>query len=98
MSQFDAAARPMYNAFTMDADLAPYSVRPVAQDLEEKNQATAWGAQKSLRMNLAKEDAAPELELNEIIWKSVRGADAEMPAPVRAAFVRTHAKDGDDDD
>jgi hypothetical protein len=25
--------------------------------------------------------------LNEVIWKSVRGADSAMPVPVRAAFV-----------
>ena len=40
---------------------------------------------------------APELELNEILWKSVRGADSPMPPPVRAAFIRKVA-DGDDDD
>jgi hypothetical protein len=26
--------------------------------------------------------------LNEIIWKSVKGAQSVMPPPVRAAFVR----------
>lgn len=95
MSQFDAAARPMYNAFTMSADFTPYTARPVSVDLEQRNSQTAWGAQESLRMNLAKEDAAPELALNEIIWKSVKGADSEMPPPVRAAFVHPHQK-GDD--
>jgi carbohydrate-selective porin OprB len=38
------------------------------------------------------EDRAPDLALNEAIWKSVRGADAEMPAPVNAAFVRSREK------
>jgi hypothetical protein len=38
-------------------------------------------------MNLEVEDAADDILLNRIIWKSVRGADSEMPAPVRAAFV-----------
>jgi hypothetical protein len=26
---------------------------------------------------------APEQELNEILWKSIKGADSPMPAPVR---------------
>ena len=48
-------------------------------------------------MNFAREDAADDLLLNEVIWRSVRGADNPMPAPVRAAFVFTHPKDKDDD-
>jgi hypothetical protein len=47
-------------------------------------------------MNFAKEDAADDLQLNEIIWRSVRGAEFPMPAPVRASFV--FAKSGEDDD
>jgi hypothetical protein len=39
----------------------------------------------------------PEYELNEIVWKSVRGAASPMPPPVRAGFVRVIAG-GDDDD
>ena len=38
-------------------------------------------------LNLTEEDAAPDIELNEIIWKAIRGANSEMPAPVRSAFV-----------
>jgi len=39
-------------------------------------------------MNFTEADLTPELELNEIIWKSVRGRDSQMPPPVRTAFVR----------
>jgi hypothetical protein len=51
-------------------------------------------------MNLVEADLAPERELNEILWKSVRGADAVMPPPIRAAFVRPieEGDDGDDGD
>jgi len=38
-------------------------------------------------MNLAQEDAADDLLLNEMIWRSVRGHGSRMPAPTRAAFV-----------
>jgi hypothetical protein len=36
--------------------------------------------------------------LNEIVWRSVRGPDSPMPAPVRAAFFKAHPKTDDDDD
>jgi hypothetical protein len=48
-------------------------------------------------MNFAKEDAADDLKLNEIIWRSVRGAEKPMPAPTRASFVFAPASDRDDD-
>jgi len=93
MSQFDAAAAPMFNSFQSEPDLRPYELVPSNIDLGERNQANAWGA--NLKMNFAREDAADDYLLNEVIWKSVRGADSPMPAPVHAAFVFGH-KDEDD--
>jgi DNA-binding beta-propeller fold protein YncE len=94
MSQFDAAATPMFNAFQAEPDLRPYEALPVTVDLTERNKPTAWGGQ--LKMNFAKEDAVDDLLLNEVIWRSVRGGDNPMPPPKRAAFVFTHSKDEDD--
>jgi YVTN family beta-propeller protein len=95
MSQFDAAARPMFNTFQPEPDLRPYQARAANADLEEKNTKQAWGGK--IKMNFAKEDAADDLLLNEIVWRSVRGHDSPMPAPVRAAFVFGHeASDSDD--
>ena len=37
MSQFDAAARPMSAAFSAEADLSPYKVRPPKVDIRELN-------------------------------------------------------------
>jgi YVTN family beta-propeller protein len=100
MSQYDAAATPMFAAFGPKADLAPYAVRPARVDIRARNREDAPGAQASLLMNLVEADLAPERELNEILWKSVRGADAVMPPPIRAAFVRPieEGDDGDDGD
>jgi DNA-binding beta-propeller fold protein YncE len=95
MSQYDAAATPLFAAFSAKPDPAPYSVRPARVDVRERNREDAPGAEASLRMNLAKPDLAPELELNEILWKSVRGRDAVMPPPIRAAFVRPIEDEGD---
>lgn len=87
MSRFDAGARPMWKAFTSKADASPYRCRPAEVDLNEKNLKTAWGAKESSRLDLEIEDRADDLTFNEIIWKSVKGANSPMPPPVRSAFV-----------
>jgi hypothetical protein len=99
MTQCDAAATPMYNAFTTTVTDTPYTVRPATIDLDELNGATAPGALASARMNFDVEDATPELELNQILWQSIRGAGSVMPPPRHAAFVRPQtAIIADDDD
>jgi hypothetical protein len=95
MSQFDAAATPMFNSFRAEPDLRPYEAAPATVDLEERNKRTAWGSQ--LKMNFAREDAVDDLLLNETVWRSVRGAENSMPPPKRAAFVFSHLKKDDDD-
>ncbi|TCO86102.1 DNA-binding beta-propeller fold protein YncE [Chthoniobacter flavus] len=98
MTQFDAAAMPLWASFQAQPVLTPYTVKPAIADLQEMNSKTAWGAKASQRMNFAKEDAADDIQLNEIIWKSVRGARSPMPAPRHAAFVFTSKKKDKDDD
>jgi hypothetical protein len=96
MSQYDAAATPMYNAFQATPVLTPFVHLEPRISIDEKNAPTAWGAAASLRMDLEAADAAPERELNEIIWRSVKGPQSAMPPAVRTAFVRRLA-DGDDE-
>jgi hypothetical protein len=82
MTQYDAAAMPMYNAFGTQPNLAGYKTVAPLIDVNAKNLVTAWGAKASMEMNLDEVDEAPMFALNEIIWKSVRGADSEMPLPI----------------
>jgi YVTN family beta-propeller protein len=95
MTQYDAAATPMYNSFQATPDLSPYQAAPTNVDLNARNDEHAWGGQ--IRMNFAREDAVDDLLLNEAIWRSIRGADSPMPVPVRAAFIFGHPTDADDD-
>ncbi|MGI8783850.1 MAG: beta-propeller fold lactonase family protein [Acidobacteriota bacterium] len=88
MSQYDAAATPMFRCFQNQPNLDSYSALPNRHPLDEVNSPQAYGARQSLAMNLDEIDAAPEFELNEILWKSIRGAESPMPAPKRAVFVR----------
>jgi YVTN family beta-propeller protein len=97
MSQYDAAATPMFNSFTLQANLRPFKARPARVPVDELNPPQAPGAERSAQLDFSKEDAAPDIEFNEIIWKSVRGANSAMPAPVRSAFVRVIDDDGDDE-
>ena len=86
MSQFDAAARPMYNSFQGKPDVRVYKHEVPKTDLKAINSPLAWGAKRSAAFDLTKEDQADDLLFNEVIWKSVKGANSKMPAPVRAAF------------
>jgi hypothetical protein len=97
MSQFDAAAAPMFNSFQAKPDLRPYKGLPANVDLDERNPKKAWGSELSAKMDFSKEDAADDLVLNEIIWRSVRGPNSRMPGATRAAFVFPHVKADDDD-
>jgi hypothetical protein len=83
MSQFDAAARPMYASFQAKLDLTEYKAVVPDVDREEKNKPTAWGAKLSEELNLATEDAADDLLFNEIIWRSVKGPNSPTPAVTR---------------
>ena len=88
MSQHDASATPMTNAFVDAPDLTAFVHRETRIPFYEMNPDGAPLQALAGTWDFTKEDAAPDLALNEAIWKSVRGADAEMPAPVNAAFVR----------
>ncbi len=96
MSQYDAAATPMYNAFQTTPVLTAFTHLPARVPLDETNDWTSPGAAASLRMNLDDADLAPELELNQIIWQSIHGPGSVMPPPRRTAFVRPIADDDDD--
>ncbi|WP_259069956.1 beta-propeller fold lactonase family protein [Mucilaginibacter sp. X4EP1] len=98
MSQYDAAALPLYNCFSNTPDLSPYIAKPAQVDLEQRNVAVNESSKKSASFNLAKEDAVPDLILNEVIWKYVKGENAVLPAPKRSAFVMLEKKKKDDDD
>lgn len=94
MTQFDAAATPMFNSFGPQLDATPYQAQAANVDLTTTNSLAAWGAH--IKFNFAKEDAADDLLLNEVIWRSVKGAHHPMPAPTRAGFVMTSTSRDDD--
>ncbi len=97
MSQYDAAAVPLFNCFTSAPDLTPYKAEAAQVDLEMRNTASTQSAARSANFDLTHEDAAPDLDLNEVVWKSVKGESSVMPAPRRSAFVKLENKKKEDD-
>jgi YVTN family beta-propeller protein len=96
MSQYDAAAMPMFRAFTATPDFTPYTSKPANINIDERN--TAWNklAKESAKFNLAVEDAVPDIPFNEVIWKSIKGENSVMPTPRHSAFIKVQEKDDDD--
>ena len=62
-------------------------------DIHEMNTEESVISRLSDSFNLEEIDAAPDLLFSEVIWKTVRGLDSEMPAPVRAAFILQQSED-----
>lgn len=82
MSQFDAAAMPMYASFGTEAKSTPFDVIQPKIDINARNKKSDYGSEQSSKMDFSDVDRAPMHLLNEIIWKSVKGADSPMPPPV----------------
>ena len=98
MSQYDAAATPMFRCFTTTADMTPFKSLPANIDLNEKNVALNKWQQRSEAFNLKKEDAVPDLEFNIVLWHGLKGDNIPFPGPKRAAFVKLNKEAEDDDD
>lgn len=98
MTQYDAAAEPMWRCFTGKANLGTFTARASQVDLMEKNTAMNEWQQRSEKFNLAKEDAVPDLEFNIVLWYGLKGDHVPFPGPKRAAFYKAIKKADDDDD
>jgi len=83
LSQYDAAATPLWSAFTSHSEAAPFVHLPSRWPLDERNP-SAFRSRIPER-DLARADAADEEELNREIWESVHAGSA--PPPPRRSLV-----------
>jgi YVTN family beta-propeller protein len=97
MTQFDAAATPMWRCFSNTVDGSGFAAVQPAVDIAQKNTASNHWQRLSETFNLAKEDAAPDLEFSKVVWHAVKGLDKPFPGLRRAAFVKPTASEDDDD-
>jgi hypothetical protein len=86
MTHFDAGARPMIASFSGQASPAPYQAEKPRISLEERNPANSATAARSARLDFSQADLNDDDELNDILWRAIRGTDP--PAPVRSMFGR----------
>ena len=100
MSQYDAAAMPMYAAFGTTPIITPFNVIKPQIDVNAKNTKNSYGVEESSRMDFSDVDRAPMHRLNAILWKSIKGVDSPVPVPVhrfRPLVDPSEAPDGDKD-
>jgi hypothetical protein len=86
LSQYDAAAAPLYAAFMMQPDTAPYAALPARWPLSEINPPGQRRSALDPRV-FRRPDFADEDVLNEEIWASVRSTPMP-PARHSALLVR----------
>jgi YVTN family beta-propeller protein len=98
MSQYDAAATPMWRCFSTTPNSTPFTALPANIDLNEKNVVLNKWQQQSEAFNLMKEDAVPDLEFNIVLWHGLKGENIPFPGPKRAAFVKLRKEAEDEDD
>jgi hypothetical protein len=108
MCQYDAVAAPILDWDAAPRNSAPYeAIMPGKKWIADVNLKTnttrpvspALGElmRKSGEMDFSRADQAPADELDEIIWKSVKGVDAALPAsPHGPAPFTTERRDDDD--
>lgn len=97
MSQYDAAAEPMWRCFTSQPNLTPFTTRALQIDINEKNKVENAWQRISEKLDFSKEDRAPDRLFTEVIWKAVKGEQAIVPAPRRAAFFQPFNKAREED-
>ncbi len=99
MNQFDAAATPMFDCFTGQADFTPFEsvlnnvpldeMNPPPEDISDPLLRKL--AQLSAKLNFKRADACPEDLLNRILWHAMKGSAAPYPE-----WAVTVARDNDD--
>ena len=97
MSQYDAGATSLWRCFDKTPNAKGFTTKPLQFDINEKNTAHTAMQRKSERLNFKKEDSNNDHEFTEILWKGLKGENAVVPAPKRAAFIKITEKSGAED-
>jgi hypothetical protein len=87
LSQFDHFGRPLRDIWRSTPDLRPYAAIMPSQSRTEMNLALDDNARRSARLDLAREDRAPDDEFNRILWRAIKGGDIPYPGTRRAGVL-----------
>jgi YVTN family beta-propeller protein len=80
MTQFDASALPMYNAFSSKLNMTPYTYKTPSYPLNVLNTEESKGAELSRKLNFSQADKANEEQLNRILWEDLKKG---IPYPLK---------------
>ncbi len=97
MTQYDAAATPMWRCFSKTPDNTVFNSLPSNINLKELNPGGTKLAALAKGLNFSEIDLVPDEVMNTMLWKSIKGENAKIPVPVRAAFVNA-TKNAEDKD
>jgi len=95
MTQYDAAATPMWRCFDTVARPFPFKAIIPGVDLKQKNTAMNEWQRRSELFNFAKEDSNNDVEFNKVLWHGIKG-NIPFPGPRRAAFLSVSEEEDDD--
>lgn len=96
MTQYDAAAAPMWSCF--DSLARPFEFKAIVPkvNLDERNVVINQWQKRSEEFDFVKEDSNNDVEFNLVLWHGLKG-NKPFPGPTRAAFVVPVEGDDDDD-
>jgi phospholipase C len=94
MTQYDAAATPLWRCF--DSVARPFNFKAIVPevDMNQKNTVLNEWQRKSEKFNFAKEDSNNDIEFNRVLWHGIKG-DKPFPGPKRAAFLKIEKESED---
>jgi hypothetical protein len=92
LTQYDAGATPMFNAFGREPVVSPYTLLMPKVDLTARNTEESPFAAESSRMNFAEFDLAPEDALNRVLW-AVLKPGVPYPPPIHGALFTSGVED-----
>ncbi|MGY4536013.1 YVTN family beta-propeller protein [Mucilaginibacter sp. UYNi724] len=97
MTQYDASATAMWRCFSKTPTSATFKSLPSNINLNELNPKGTKLAAMAKGLDFSAVDRVPDEIMNTMIWKAIKGENATVPSPVRAAFVKAITKADDDD-
>jgi hypothetical protein len=96
MTQYDAAATPLWRCFDSTARSFSFKAQVPDIDLNERNTARNEWQRRSEKFDFVKEDTNNDVEFNTVLWHGLKG-DIPFPGPRRAGFLKVHMSDEEDD-
>ncbi|MGE5419954.1 MAG: bifunctional YncE family protein/alkaline phosphatase family protein [Chloroflexota bacterium] len=98
MTQYDAAATPLWRCLNNTPGHPAFNVRPVNVDLNDRNTQRSEWQRLSETFNFTAEDKINDFQFNEVIWRAVKGLDSPCPPAVRAAFLQTNNNEEEEEE